>query len=209
MRFNVFAIDGPTAAGKGTLAKKLAIHLAIPYLNTGALYRAVGYNLIKNNFRDFNDKEKIISIAEYSDFSNLERAELYTEDVGFAASKIATIQEVRDFLFHFQQKFSNNSAGAILDGRDIGTVICPDAEFKFFITASAEIRARRRFEELTKKGIFATYEEILAQLIDRDKRDKERLISPLIPAEDAVIIDTSGLDIEESFAKILSYVTVF
>lgn len=202
----IVAIDGPTASGKGTLAKKIASHFNLPYLNTGGLYRSVALYLYKNNLVDFTDENEVINILDKVDFSDLENEELYTENIGFIASKVAPIQEVRKFLFDFQRNFALQPSGAVLDGRDIGTVICPEARFKFYVTASVEERARRRFKEMQSKGKDTTYETILQQLVDRDKQDSQRKNSPLKMAEDAIEIDTTNLNKDEAFGEVLKYI---
>ena len=202
----IVAIDGPTASGKGTLAKKIASHFSLPYLNTGGLYRSVALYLYKNNLVDFTDENEVINILDKVDFSDLENEELYTENIGFIASKVAPIQEVRRFLFDFQRNFALQPSGAVLDGRDIGTVICPEARFKFYVTASVEERARRRFKEMQSKGKDTTYETILQQLVDRDKQDSQRKNSPLKMAEDAIEIDTTNLNKDEAFGEVLKYI---
>lgn len=202
----IVAIDGPTASGKGTLAKKIASHFSLPYLNTGGLYRSVALYLYKNNRVDFTDENEVINILDKVDFSDLENEELYTENIGFIASKVAPIQEVRKFLFDFQRNFALQPSGAVLDGRDIGTVICPEARFKFYVTASVEERARRRFKEMQSKGKDTTYETILQQLVDRDKQDSQRKNSPLKMAEDAIEIDTTNLNKDEAFGEVLKYI---
>lgn len=146
----IIAIDGPTASGKGTLAKRIAEHFNLPYLNTGGLYRAVALYMVDNNL-DYDNKESVINILDKVDFSNLENPNLYVEEIGGIAGKIASINEVRQFLLKFQRNFAYQDIGAVLDGRDIGTVICPDAKYKFYITASLEERAKRRFEEMKSK----------------------------------------------------------
>lgn len=202
----IIAIDGPTASGKGTLAKKISQHFNLPYLNTGGLYRAVALKIIKDNNADFKDKSEVIKILGLVDFSNLDNPELYLEDVGTVASKVSVIQEVRDFLFKYQYDFAHQDGGAVLDGRDIGTVICPDASFKFFIEASVEERAKRRYEEMINKGSKVDYNEILTKLINRDKSDRERVNSPLKKADSAIEIDTTNMSIDEVFKYTLSFI---
>lgn len=202
----IIVIDGPTASGKGTLAKKLAKHFELPYLNTGGLYRAVALKMMLDNKSDFNDKNEVIDILRYVDFSNLENPDLYTENVGNIASKVSVIQEVRDFLFKYQHDFAYQTGGAILDGRDIGTVICPDASFKFFIVADVEERAKRRHKEMLEKGFEVDYNEILTKLVNRDKSDKERANSPLKKADDAVEVNTTNMSIDQVFEYVLSFI---
>lgn len=202
----IIAIDGPTASGKGTVAKKIAEYFKLPYLNTGGLYRSIALYMHKNNLTNFKDNKEIINILDLVDFSNLENEELYTENIGFIASKVAPIQEVRDFLFNFQRKFALQESGAVLDGRDIGTVICPEASFKFYITATVEERASRRFKEMQLKNKNISYEIILQQLTERDKKDKERKNSPLKQAIDAILIDTTNMNKQEVLDNVLSYI---
>lgn len=202
----IIAIDGPTASGKGTLAKKLAEHFKLPYLNTGGLYRSVALKMISDGKTNFTDKNEVIDMLKYVDFSDLENPDLYTENVGSVASKVSVIQEVRDFLFQYQHDFAYQIGGSVLDGRDIGTVICPDASFKFFIVAAVEERARRRYQEMLTKGLKVDYDEILAKLIARDKSDKERASSPLKKADDAIEIDTTNMNKDQVFEHTLSFI---
>lgn len=198
----VIAVDGPTASGKGTVAKKIATYLNVPYLNTGGLYRAVALYLVKNNITDYS-KNKVISILNNVDFNDLDNPELYVENIGYIASKIAPIQEVRDYLLKFQRDFAKK--GGVLDGRDIGTVICPNADYKFYINATVEERARRRYKEMVEKGKDVKYEDILEKLKERDKNDMERKNAPLKKADDAIEIDTTNMNKEEVFNKIISF----
>ena len=198
----VIAVDGPTASGKGTVAKKIATYLNIPYLNTGGLYRAVALYLVKNNITDYS-KNKVISILNNVDFNDLDNPELYVENIGYIASKIAPIQEVRDYLLKFQRDFTKK--GGVLDGRDIGTVICPNADYKFYINATVEERARRRYKEMVEKGKDVKYEDILEKLKERDRNDMERKNAPLKKADDAIEIDTTNMNKEEVFNKIISF----
>ena len=198
----VVAIDGPTASGKGTLAKTLAERLNLPYLNTGGLYRAVALFIIKNNI-DYNNVDDVTKILPKVNFSNLDNPELYVENVGFVASFIAKMQDVRDFLLTFQRNFA--AKGGVLDGRDIGTIICPNADYKFYITATVEERANRRYKEMITKGEKVTYDDILEKLKLRDKNDTERKNSPLLKAKDAIEIDTTNMTKDEVFEKVFSY----
>lgn len=198
----VIAVDGPTASGKGTVAKKIATYLNIPYLNTGGLYRAVALYLVKNNITDYS-KNKVISILNNVDFNDLDNPELYVENIGYIASKIAPIQEVREYLLKFQRDFAKK--GGVLDGRDIGTVICPNADYKFYINATVEERARRRYKEMVEKGKDVKYEDILEKLKERDRNDMERKNAPLKKADDAIEIDTTNMNKEEVFNKIISF----
>lgn len=187
MAFTI-AIDGPAAAGKGTISKAVAAHFGFAHLDTGLLYRAVGAKTLAGF--------EAIAAAESLVAEDLEAGDLRTPEVAQAASKVAVIPEVRRALVDFQKAFARRAGGAVLDGRDIGTVICPDAEAKLFVTASAEVRAERRFKELQGKGGDQSYEEVLADVKERDKRDRERATAPLKPAGDAVQIDTSEMSIE-------------
>ena len=182
------AIDGPAAAGKGTISKAVAAHFGFAHLDTGLLYRAVGAKTLAG--------VDAIAAAESLVAEDLEADDLRTSEVAQAASKVAVIPEVRSALVDFQKAFARRAGGAVLDGRDIGTVICPDAEAKLFVTASAEVRAERRFKELQGKGSDQSYQEVLAEVKERDKRDRERATAPLKPAADAVLIDTSEMSIE-------------
>lgn len=186
------AIDGPAAAGKGTVSKVVAAHFGFAHLDTGLLYRAVGAKLLAG--------QDAIDAARQLVVEDLEDESLRTPDVAQAASKVAVIAEVRAALLDFQRSFARRSGGAVLDGRDIGTVICPHARVKLFVTASAEVRAQRRFAELSAKGIMDSYDTVLADVVARDARDMERVEAPLKPAEDATIIDTSHLSIEQAVA---------
>lgn len=203
----IIAIDGPSASGKGTVAQKIAKKLNLPYLNTGGIYRALGLKVHKAGI-DFEDVDKICEIARQINPEDLESNELYTEKVGQMASKVAPIQKVRDILLDFQRNFAYNTKGAVLDGRDIGTVICPDADYKFFITASTEVRAERRYKELNEKGKEVSYDEILQKLKARDKRDSERASSPMKKADDAILVDTSNMSREEVFEFVLSRIGI-
>lgn len=169
MAFTI-AIDGPAAAGKGTLSKAVAAHFGYAHLDTGLLYRAVGARTLQG--------AEPIAAAQALQAEDLEADNLRTPDVAQAASKVAVIPEVRAALVAFQQAFARRDGGAVLDGRDIGTVICPDAEVKLFVTASAEVRATRRHKELAEKGGTQSYETVLQDVIERDKRDSERATAP-------------------------------
>ncbi|MBK5922826.1 cytidylate kinase [Rhodovulum sulfidophilum] len=187
MSFTV-AIDGPAAAGKGTISRAVAAHFGFAHLDTGLLYRAVGARML--------DGLDPVEAARTLEPSVLERGDLRAPEVAQAASKVAAIPEVRAALVDFQRAFAARAGGAVLDGRDIGTVICPEAPAKLFVTASDEVRAERRFLELRQKGIETSFEEVLAEMRERDARDSARATAPLRPAEDAVILDTSRLSIE-------------
>lgn len=201
----IIAIDGPLASGKGTLARALALHFGLPHLDTGSIYRATALVLIKNNI-DPNDKAAAIKAAQNLDMSNIIDSELRTAQVGAGASVVAAIPEVRKALFDFQRNFASNPKGAVLDGRDIGTVICPDADFKFFVTARPEVRAQRRLKELHAAGDNITIEELTAQIIERDYRDANRADAPLKPTETSIMLDTSDMGIDEVIAKAIATV---
>lgn len=208
----LIAIDGPSASGKGTLAKKIAQYFKIPYLNTGALYRLLAFRAINQSLdSDLDDKNIKLLISNLNINENeLENEELFSEKVAKIASLIARNSEVRKALFNFQRNFATINKekfnGAVLDGRDTTTVICPDADYKFFITASVEIRAKRRFEQLKLQNPNADYQEILTQLQQRDENDYNRKEAPLKIAENSVMIDNSNLSIEEGFLKILDII---
>jgi cytidylate kinase len=190
------AIDGPAAAGKGTISKAVAAHFGFAHLDTGLLYRAVGTKTL--------DGTDPIAAALALMADDLEADNLRTPEVAQAASKVAVISEVRAALVDFQRAFARRAGGAVLDGRDIGTVICPDAEAKLFVTASAEVRAERRYLELAGKGMSVSREEVLADVKERDTRDRERAEAPMVAAKDAVVIDTSSLGIDEAVAAAIA-----
>ena len=197
----VIAIDGPSASGKGTLAKKLAAHFGLPYLNTGALYRLVAWRVMEQKIEPSEFENHIGELVQNISESDLEPEELFSEKVGAVASIIAKNPKLRAALFDLQRDFVTNEKGAVLDGRDTTTVIAVDADFKFFVTADVEIRAQRRFNQLQ-----TDYEEILAQLKRRDENDFGRADAPLQIAKDAVVIDNGNLSIEEGFQKILEII---
>ncbi|OAN55274.1 cytidylate kinase [Paramagnetospirillum marisnigri] len=204
----IIAIDGPAAAGKGTLARRLAAELGFDYLDTGLIYRAVGMKLVRAG-QDPSDTALAEATARALSPTDLQAGDLRDDTAATAASKVASIPGVRAALLDFQRVFARHpptGKGAVLDGRDIGTVVCPDAEVKLFVTASAEIRARRRFKELQDKGLDTGFETVLADLKERDERDRTRSVAPLIPAEGAVVLDTSDLDADQAFARALTLV---
>jgi len=209
MNATVIAIDGPAAAGKGTLAKKLAEVFDFAHLDTGALYRGTALAVIAAGLDPGADDfaAAASACARTLDPAILGDPALRRDEVGQMASKVAVIHDVRAALLDFQRNFAANppggKAGAILDGRDVGTVICPDAPLKLFVTASDEARAQRRYSELAKKDPSADYETVLADLIARDKRDSERDEAPLSQAPDAHLIDTTQLDIEAALRAAL------
>lgn len=197
MAFTI-AIDGPAAAGKGTISRRVAAHFGLAHLDTGLLYRAVGRRLLEGT-----DPEEAARALRADD---LDETLLRTDAVAQAASRVAVIPEVRAALLDFQRAFARRDGGAVLDGRDIGTVICPEAEAKLFVTASAEVRAERRWKELAGRGFEVSPEEVLADVRERDARDMDRAEAPLRPAEDAVVIDTSEMDIEAAVAAAIAAV---
>lgn len=194
MKKLLIAIDGPSASGKSTIARNLSNYYNIPFLNTGALYRSLAYLACQNSLSE-NDIDKIVNLTDQIQDLNLELPEIHNEITGKFASKIAQYTKIRQALFDLQINFKNQSFnkynGAILEGRDIGTIICPEAEFKFFVTLDVAIRAKRRYAQLQKLNPTIQYEEILKDLEKRDYNDKNRKIAPLIKAEDAVEIDNS------------------
>ena len=196
----VIAIDGTFASGKGTLGKRLAAHYGLAYLDTGKLYRAVGYAVMQAG-DDPENEAHAAKAARALTGKELDDPILKSGEVAVNASKVAVHPEVRQALFQFQRDFAGNNplGGAVLDGRDIGTVICPDADVKFYIDAKAEIRAERRHKELTGYGEDISFETVLAQLVERDNRDKNREQAPLKAAGDAHLIDTSIMSINEVF----------
>lgn len=211
----VIAVDGPAAAGKGTLAKRLAEKYGLAQLDTGLLYRAVGYKVVSQG----GDPEDIVvgeAAARSLDPAELANDALRTDEAAQAASKVSAIPGVRAALLDFQRNFAANppaladgsaAKGAILDGRDIGTTVCPDAPVKLFITASTEIRAKRRFKELQSRGLEAIYARVLEDMVERDARDSGRSASPLKAADDACRLDTSELDADQAFAKSVEFIT--
>jgi 3-phosphoshikimate 1-carboxyvinyltransferase len=205
VRSLVVAIDGPAASGKGTLARRLAEYLGYPYLDTGSIYRAVGLKLIYSD-KDPNDTQAAIAAARSLNAQDLVNPRLRQERIGKAASIISAVPKVRSILLDFQRNFAQNPKGAVLDGRDIGTVVCPDADVKIFITASLETRARRRHRELQGEGIEVVYESVLEDLFERDERDARRSVAPLIPAADAFVIDTSHLDAGAVFTQVVAII---
>jgi CMP/dCMP kinase len=192
------AIDGPAAAGKGTISKAVAARFGLPHLDTGLLYRTVGAMVL--------DGKDPIDAARALTPQDLERDDLRSPDVAQSASKIAVIAEVRAALVDFQRNFARQPGGAVLDGRDIGTVICPDAEVKLYVTASPEVRAERRFREQQASGSDLSRDQVLADVVARDDRDMNRTEAPLRPAREAVVIDTSAMTIETAVAAAIRVV---
>ena len=197
MNFTV-AIDGPAAAGKGTISKAVAAHFGFAHLDTGLLYRAVGAKVLAG--------AAPIDAAQALDPVDLENDELRTPAVAQAASEVAVIPQVRDALIAFQRSFAARAGGAVLDGRDIGTVICPKADVKLFVTASPERRAERRFQELVVKGMDVVLADVVADVKERDARDRNRATAPLVPADDAILLDTSDLTADAAVATAIAII---
>lgn len=191
----IIAVDGPTASGKGTVAKALAEHYRLKRLDTGALYRAVGLAVLDAG-GDPANVEAAVNAAENLDLNAIDESRIRSSAAGLAASKVAVIPQVREVLRRAQMAFAADPQGAVLDGRDIGTVICPNAEVKLFVTASLEERTRRRLAELHARGEQISFEELQAQIAERDERDMTRKDSPLYEAADAHLLDTTALSIE-------------
>jgi cytidylate kinase len=192
----IIAVDGPTASGKGTIAKALAAHFKLPHLDTGLLYRAVGRQVMLDG-GDPDDAGDALAATSFPD-SLLRDPALRSEDTGGLASRVSVHPHVRDALFERQRAFATQPGGAVLDGRDIGTVIAPDAEVKLFVIASVEARALRRWKEMERRGDTCTLAEIEDDLRRRDERDRTRAAAPLVAAEGAIAIDTTELGIEEA-----------
>ena len=207
----LIAIDGPSSSGKGTIAKKIATHFALPCLNTGALYRGIAFLALEAGLDLTKDEQKIIPLCTNLTSLDLESPKLHNEEIGKDASIVAANPNIRKAIFDLQRNFAldglRDCGGAVLEGRDIGTVICPDAHYKFFINASAEVRAERRFKQLQSNGLNANYELILQQLKNRDEQDKSRIVSPLKKADDAFEIDTSRMNVEQVFQSILKKIS--
>ena len=199
------AIDGPAASGKGTLARRLAAHFGLRHLDTGLTYRAVAKALLDAGL-PLDDEREAEKAAHAIDIESLDRATLSAHGVGEAASKVAVMTPVRRALVDKQREFASKPPGAVLDGRDIGTVVCPDADVKLYVTAAAPVRAERRWRELLTQGTEAEYANILADVERRDARDMSRADSPLRPADDAYLLDTSEMDIETAFRTARSLV---
>ena len=198
---NIIAIDGPSASGKGTIAKMLGEELNLPVLYTGNIYRAIAHKAMINNI-DSQNIEEIVKIAQNLKLQDLNNQNLSKEEVGQLASVIGAHRQIRGATYHFQRDFIENSSnGAVIEGRDIGTVICPEANFKFYITADVKIRAQRRANQYNNLD----YQTILQDLKIRDDRDQNRATAPLKPAEDAIIIDSSNLNAKQTLNKILHF----
>lgn len=205
----VIAIDGPAGAGKGTLATRLAGRFDLAVLDTGLIYRATGFAVLEAGGDPANAADALVA-ARALDMERISEAALRNETVADAASKVAVMPEVRAELLAFQRRFAGNppagKAGAVLDGRDIGTVVCPEADFKFFVTASVAVRAERRFKELQARGEAVIYAHVLEDLKVRDERDTVRATAPMKPADDAFALDTSELDADGAFAAVMAFI---
>lgn len=195
----VIAVDGPAASGKGTLSRRLADHFGLAYLDTGSLYRGIALLALDKGLV-LSDEQSVAALASKLDQSVLENPRLRDPGVGEAASKIASLNSVRQALLSFQREFAQITPGAVLDGRDIGTVVCPQADVKLFVTATVKERAKRRFKELVANGKQVTLDEIEAEIKRRDARDVSRNSAPLVQSEDAHLLDTTNLDIETAMS---------
>lgn len=205
----VIAVDGPAASGKGTLARRLAAHYGFAYLDTGSLYRAVGH-AVTSAGRDPADDKAALAAAQTLDLPKIDERAIRTAEAGAAASIVAAMPSVRAAILDLQRNFAHNPPGglpgAVLDGRDIGTVVCPDARAKLFVTARPEIRAHRRWLELNNSGSGVTEAQVLEDIQDRDRRDAGREASPMKPADDAHLLDTSDLSIEAAFGAAVAII---
>lgn len=205
----IIAIDGPAGSGKGTLAKKLAAHFGFAHLDTGLIYRAVGHAMLRAGL-DPEDATSAERAAKALDPATFADPALRGDDAANAASKVSAIPAVRAALLEFQRRFAasppGGAPGAVLDGRDVGTVVCPDAPVKLFLTATPEVRAERRVKELRERGLEAIYARVLQDLNERDARDRARAVAPLTPATDALVLDTSTLDADAVFDLALRHI---
>lgn len=196
----IIAIDGTLASGKGTIAKRLSGWYGLAHMDTGRLYRATGVAAL-NKSADFENSSELAEIARCLDLNDYSEADLRSAEAGQAASKVAAIPAVRAALLELQRAFAHQPKGAVLDGRDIGTVVCPDADVKLWVDARVEIRAERRWKELTAKGETLSLTDMIAQLKERDDRDRNRKDAPMVAAADSVLIDTSDLTIDAAVDK--------
>lgn len=203
----IIAIDGPAASGKGTLAKRVADHFGLPVLDTGLLYRAVARDLAARGCR-LDDPWAGAALAKSLDPTTLDDQALRGAKAGDAASVAAKVPEVRAALLAFQRAFAAQPGGAVLDGRDIATVICPTADVKIFVTATPEVRAKRRHSEVSSRGETITYDEVLADILARDARDSGRGAAPMVKAADAHLLDTTELDIESAFQAAVGLIKI-
>ena len=201
----IIAVDGPSAAGKGTIARAIATHLGYHFLDTGSLYRMVGLAMLQAG-KSADDVKSAVAFAEKLEPSRVADKDLRTETVAGMASQVAAIPEVRNALLEFQRNFAKREPGAVLDGRDIGTVVCPEADLKFFVTASTQVRANRRLAELRSLGVKTDFQSVLEDIWARDERDAERVAAPTKQADDAIMIDTSELDRDEVLAAVMGVI---
>jgi cytidylate kinase len=208
----IIAIDGPAASGKGTLARRIAGHLGFAHLDTGRLYRATARRMIDMG-ADLDDAAAAVAAARTIRPEELGDPALGEDAVGAAASRVAAIAAVREALLQYQRDFARNppdgAAGAVLDGRDVGTVICPDADIKLFVTAEVSVRAERRHKELLTRGENSIYARVLQDMNERDARDTNRAIAPLLPADDAWTLDTSAMSADAAFAAAIAYIEAY
>lgn len=205
----IIAIDGPAAAGKGTLGRRLAEHFGLAYLDTGLIYRAIASKMSQRDL-DPADPETAAAVARTLSAEDLEDPALRGDEAAQAASQAAAIPDVRAAVLDFQRDFAahppGGARGAVLDGRDIGTVVCPDADHKLFVTADLEARATRRFQELRERGVESIYARVLEDMAERDARDSQREVAPLVPAIDAFMLDTTELEADAAFAAALKFI---
>jgi cytidylate kinase len=206
----VVALDGPAAAGKGTLGRRLAAHFGYAYLDSGLLYRAVGWRMLSDGTEP-SDADEAARVAAALGEHDLSAPELREDRVANAATIVAAHPSVRQALVGYQREFAarppGGGAGAVIDGRDIGTVICPEADCKIFVDASVEVRARRRLKELQDRGVESIYSRVLRDMEERDARDRNRPVAPLAPAEDAFELDTTDLDADAAFELAAAFIT--
>ena len=202
MKF-IVAIDGTAASGKGTIGKKIAEHFNFNYLDTGILYRVVAYHLQNSSDLSKITKQKVQASLKQLSNKNFDINNLRSNKITFKASVISKNKIVRDSLLFYQRDFALQNGGAVLDGRDIGTVVCPDADVKIFVDANIHIRAKRRYDQLSKDNKYLNIKSILDDLIKRDDLDKNRQFSPMVPAKDAFLLDTSNITVEEALKKII------
>lgn len=201
----IIAIDGPAASGKGTLARRLAKELGIPYLDTGSLYRAVGLFTLRRG-GDPGDPLAATAAANALNINDFTSEDLRSEAAGNAASKVAAVAAVRAALLAYQRAFAAQPGGAVMDGRDIGTVVCPDAAAKIFVTAGLAVRVQRRIKELREKGESVNEQRVWDDMAARDARDSDRSVAPLKPADDAFVLDTSALNADEALAAAKAFI---
>jgi len=201
----IIAVDGPSASGKGSVSRRLAAHFGLPYLDTGLLYRAVARDMLDQGL-PLDDEDAAVRAAKSLNLNGLDDPRLRERRMGEAASQIAASPAVREALLEVQRDFARRPDGAVLDGRDIGTVVCPEADVKLYITASPEERAHRRHRELHERGEHVDEDEIYQDILKRDRRDRERSAAPLRKADDAHLLDTTNLDIEQAFKAALGLI---